>query len=188
MPRPVIAFIVSAILLATPGLLRADDICTLRPDLCGGRIKKKKISKRGARPRCRNPRDQRDKSAHLPVCSEAALAAHEVYKSEMTEDPRFGSKQSREGLTDDSFAMKPRKTDLDMDLYVNQNAGNPALSRKQDSQQAFIEPKRQVTYGFSGGASSTLKEGMDPVVEDKKDGAPASTEADREPASSATNR
>lgn len=178
-------------LMVIPSLARAgDDVCTIRPDLCGGKVKKKRSARGAGKRKCRNPRDHRDSSAHLPVCSEAAMAAHAIYQRELADDPRFGSKEAREGIPDDSFAMKPRRTELDIDHYVNQNAADPALARHQNSQQAFVERRPEVTYGFTSGGGSAVpfKDAPEPGGEEKKETAPPSSETDREPASAGTNR
>ncbi len=80
-------------------------------------------------------------------CNEVTDAAEDFLQEELDDDPRFGSKNSRLRPTDTSYSRKTRRTDFDLDKYVNSNAGNPALSRKNpEAQKAFIDPPRPAIW------------------------------------------
>lgn len=133
---------------ATQKQVDSDEICSLRPDLCDDSVKAKprprpKIRANAQAKKCRIPGhayslDQSD----LPLCSNLAVNSAPAENQIAKRQPA----NSREPSL------------VDFNSYLSANASNPALSRHLDSQKAFQEPVRKVTYGFEPAEGASVKE------------------------------
>ncbi len=140
-------FILAAAFTAFVPLVQADDVCDLRPDLCGGparAIKKKKKIHRNVKSEAKPCRKRGEpyslSGPELPVCGHEAANAAGDLENQMVQDQRRSPSKRKNRASDDN---------ADFDSYLNANAKNPLLSNRapaSQSQSAFQPPKpRQIS-------------------------------------------
>ena len=157
----------------------ADDVCELRPDLCGGPVKAKK-AKRGTsyknetmreadelereiilerQERANNNRTQHKRdSSPLGEAPNTEPPAKPLGFSQIQKAPR--SHQSMRDFGRKRPRKLDRKTENVFDAYMNSNSHNPALSARLPSSQSAFQPAKK--NGFAPAPAYTNR--PDPVV------------------------